>query len=98
MVRGLGSFDTKDVANGADCLAAQMICHFKTGPGGVYLDLPGTRRDYNYDLFYTTSSTEPDRLTTVKVQRRGDVPAEVLLSGTFSDFMLFIERLKAAES
>ena len=37
IVNGLG-FDEKDrVANGMGCLAAQVVAHFKDGPGSIYL-------------------------------------------------------------
>ena len=36
MVNGLPP-ETEGVANGAGCLAAQMIAHFKTEPGGIYI-------------------------------------------------------------
>jgi len=36
VVNGLGA-DDRNVFNGAGCLAAQMIAHFKNGAGGFYL-------------------------------------------------------------
>lgn len=29
--------ETRQIANGAGCLAAQMVKHLKEGPGGIYL-------------------------------------------------------------
>ena len=37
IVNGLG-LERKRVANGAGCLAAQMIAQFKTAPGNIYIE------------------------------------------------------------
>lgn len=40
-------------ANGAGCLAAQMVAHFKDGIGGIYLTAPRTKldgEDYGYEV------------------------------------------------
>ena len=55
IVNGLG-LERKRVANGAGCLAAQMIAQFKTAPGGFYIhpipDSPEdlTEVDYVYNV------------------------------------------------
>ena len=41
------------VANGAGCLAAQLIAYFKTGTGGFYLEPIGARdcgQEYEYEI------------------------------------------------
>ena len=41
-------------ANGMACLAAQLVCYFKDGPGGVYLYPAGSRdcgQGYEYHIF-----------------------------------------------
>ena len=44
VVNGLGGDDAeRRVANGADCLAAQIVAHFKEGAGDFYLAAAGTR-------------------------------------------------------
>lgn len=42
VVNGMGLDETRKIANGAGCLAAQMVQHFKesAGPGGIYLEAP----------------------------------------------------------
>lgn len=40
MVNGLGLSNTRKVANGAGCLAAQLVAHFKEGAGGFYISSP----------------------------------------------------------
>lgn len=53
LVNGIGVDDGRRIANGAHCLAAQMVCHFKDGPGGIYLNAPASRdcgQDYEYHI------------------------------------------------
>ena len=54
MVNGIGRDDGTKIANGAGCLAAQIVAHFKDGPGGIYL-MPSTTKDadqeYEYHVF-----------------------------------------------
>lgn len=63
IVNGL-SGDMDIVANGMGCLAAQVVAHFKEGPGGIYIYPAGTRdagEEYIYTL-YCAESTGPLRL------------------------------------
>ena len=43
VVNGIGMTETRKIANGAGCLAAQMFQHFKGGPGAIYLYPPGAK-------------------------------------------------------
>jgi len=52
MVNGMG--DERQIANGMGCLAAQIVQHFKNGPGGIYLYASGVR-DCGEDYVYTVS-------------------------------------------
>lgn len=55
VVNGLSSDDMKStkVFNGAGCLAAQLVAHFKEGAGGIYIE-PTTAKDcgqeYEYEI------------------------------------------------
>ena len=45
--------EERKIANGMDCLAAQIIAHFKNGPGDIYLMHPDTKdvwEDYQYEV------------------------------------------------
>lgn len=67
MVDGISSGSEK-IANGAGCLAAQIVAHFKDGPGGVYLHHPSSTdcgQDYEYHITADTSGI------TVKVMEAG---------------------------
>ena len=52
MVNGIGA--QKDhIANGPHCLAAQIVAHFKDGPGGVCLYNPSSKdlgQEYEYHI------------------------------------------------
>lgn len=53
MVNGLGPDDGDKIANGAGDLAAQIVAHFKDGPGGVYLRHPSSKdcdQEYEYHI------------------------------------------------
>ena len=44
----------RKVANGVGCLAAQLVSHFKDGPGNIYLEsLKGEPSDHWEDYIYT---------------------------------------------
>lgn len=54
IVNGLPVGDTRKLANGMGCLAAQMISHFKVHAGGFYLYPPDERgydQDYEYHVY-----------------------------------------------
>ena len=51
MVNGLGINETRKVANGMGCLAAQLIANFKDGAGQFYL-YPVTAKDCGQDYEY----------------------------------------------
>ena len=47
----------KPQANGLGCLAAQLVCELKDGPGNVYIDKAGVKRDW-IDYVYYIWATE----------------------------------------
>ena len=52
IVNGIGSKENRKISNGMDCLAAQVVAHFKTGPGDFYLHSAGSR-DMCEEFIYT---------------------------------------------
>ena len=52
IVNGIGSKENRRISNGMDCLAAQIVSHFKTGPGDFYLHSAGSR-DMCEEFIYT---------------------------------------------
>lgn len=59
IVNGIGmglSQNTTKIANGAGCLFAQIIAHFKVGVGGVYITrTDGSEEEYNYTVDVTNN-------------------------------------------
>ena len=56
IVNGLSRNETKSTANGMGCLSAQVIAHFKTEPGGIYLygaDASNVGEEYVYEIRLT---------------------------------------------
>ncbi len=51
MVNGLGINETRKVANGMGCLAAQLVANFKVGAGQFYL-YPTSAKDCGQDYEY----------------------------------------------
>ena len=53
IVDGISVHGDPIVANGGGCLAAQMVAHFKSGAGGIYIDPPLQQEEYINDFTYT---------------------------------------------
>jgi len=76
------SVSTDKTANGGDCLAAQIVAHFKTEVGSIYLKAAGTR-DCDEEYIYTVT---PDvgagtiRLKCEAVGYNGE-PNEIIFDG-----------------
>ena len=66
LVNGLPMLNDLALANGIRCLAAQVVAHFKTEPGGFYLHPAGTR-DIGEEYTYTVEPADPSGLGTVRV-------------------------------
>jgi len=51
IVNGIGLNEDRQIANGLGCLSAQLVSHFKTQVGGIYLYPPDTEdcgEEYTY--------------------------------------------------
>ena len=73
-------------ANGAGCLAAQMIVHFKQGIGGIYMDAPRTKldgEDYGYEI-----TVNEDLSIYIKVRDCG----RLVFSGMLEEFNSFCSK------
>lgn len=53
IVNGLPINIDGKIANGMNDLAAQIIAHFKTGPGNFYLYAQDCEGDYNYQVKFS---------------------------------------------
>ena len=76
VVNGIPVGDSRKLANGMGCLAAQMIAHFKVGVGGFYL-YPTTSIDCGQEYEYHVYS---DRITVYGWRK------EHLFTGSWLDF------------
>ena len=83
VVNGIKSRETRKIANGMGCLAAQIVAHFKDSPGGFYLYPAGTRgadEEYIYTV-WGPASDGPVHLRVEDAYGNG-----VLYEGPISDF------------
>tara|TARA_R110001599_G_scaffold161369_4_gene349923 strand:+ start:5180 stop:5605 length:426 start_codon:yes stop_codon:yes gene_type:complete len=88
LVNGLRVGETRKVANGAYCLAAQMFAHFKDGSGGIYLYPPGARNcgeDYIYYIYVDGSE--------INVWVKCTSINNYIFKGTAKEFLTKIEEL-----
>jgi len=82
IVNGLG-LERKRVANGAGCLAAQMIAQFKTAPGGFYIHpIPASPEDLTEVDYVYNVHVDADEIT-VLIDRVGGVRE---FQGTATEF------------
>ena len=96
MVSGIGG-DDQPIANGAGCLAAQMVAYFKEGPGGIYIE-PVSSTSCDQDYEYRVKAHGAGAPLTVECYEvgggYGDKPIrrKKLFDGSVADFKKFCER------
>lgn len=85
--------ETGRIANGAGCLAAQIVAYFKTGPDNFYLYRPNKNMDcfqgYEYWIDATANHEIMIRVFSPKFGK-----ANLLFSGSLSKFGEWIEKEK----
>jgi hypothetical protein len=87
IVNGFSDRGQKNIANGAGCLAAQLVSHFKEGVGNIYLQMPLPETEYDNDFTYTI------RLSLAEgIQITVHEWAEQLFDGTLPQFKQFLQR------
>lgn len=89
MVNGI-SGDVEHIANGAGCLAAQLVAHFKDGPGGVYLHHPAKHTDYGQEYEYWVDAS--DKEITVSVYSPKFGKNNLLFQGDVREFGMWVEK------
>lgn len=62
VVNGISLAETRKIANGMSCLAAQVIANFKDGPGEFYLHPAGTR-DCGEEYIYIVYANEDSNIS-----------------------------------
>ncbi len=104
VVNGISSDDKGIVFNGAGCLAAQMIAHFKDGAGGFYIE-PITAKNCGQEYEYEVIVDFDTKEVTMKCIEVGYIDSKgnykngkkVLFEGKPSDFEQFVETLSEKE-
>ncbi len=105
VVNGIGSRDEKQILfNGAGCLAAQMIAHFKDGAGGIYIE-PITAKhcgqEYEYEVIvdFDTKEVTMKCIEVGYIDSKGDYKRgkRVLFEGKPADFEQFVAKLAESE-
>ena len=90
IVNGLGA-DEGPVANGTGCLAAQIVAHFKDGPGGIYLKSVRSTdcwQDYEYHIFVDGGAV----FVRVKQNNGGGKRKKEIFFGNREEFLAFCSK------
>lgn len=93
MVNGIGLTEAA-IANGPGCLAAQLVAHFKDGPGGIYLT-PTTEVDCGQDYEYHIATHGEGVGLTITCQRIEDLRPfrrKKIFDGGIEEFKAFCEK------
>ncbi len=84
VVNGISSKDEGKIANGMNCLAGQLIAHFKKAPGGFYL-YPVDNRDYGQDYEYHIYHIDGK----IKIFIADPSKEDNIFEGTLEEFKIF---------
>tara|TARA_Y100000310_G_C20296539_1_gene629680 strand:+ start:96 stop:548 length:453 start_codon:yes stop_codon:yes gene_type:complete len=98
IVNGLGISKNIKIANGIECLAAQMFAHFKECPGNIYCMHPDTMdvgEEYIYEVEY---DDENILITVYQTAPRGYDGHVKLYQGTPEKLIEKIEKIKTKEN
>ena len=83
MVNGISMEETRRIANGAGCLAAQIVAHFKKEPGGIYLHPPGSTNCWQeYEYLIEVLETQAIQITVTN-------PTTEVFKGSVAAFGVF---------
>jgi hypothetical protein len=85
IVNGLKLNENRTVANGAGCLAAQLVCHFKDGSGGIYLYPPNLGQNVGQEYEYHIH-IKGKEIALIRVLE----PCMEIFSGSLFDFGLWL--------
>jgi hypothetical protein len=103
VVNGIGVDEKQTVFNGAGCLAAQMIAHFKDGAGGFYI-YPTTAKDCGQEYEYEIVVDFDTKEITLKCIEVGYIDSKgnykngkkVLFEGSPSEYEVWLEKYETA--
>ena len=84
ITNGIRSMENRKTANGMGCLSAQMISHFKTDVGQIYMLNGESRRDWE-DYEYIIEGNATEQL----IVRINNYEDKEIFRGTISEFKEF---------
>lgn len=95
LVNGISMSDKRFVFNGMGCLSAQVIAHFKDGPGSIYLYNPKTK-DAGQEFEYEIEGDFDDKQIIFRCFKIGwrEKKRTLLFEGSPIDFEKFVETSK----
>lgn len=94
---GISTYEHRKIFNGIGCLAAQIVAHFKTDVGGIYLLAPGTKdagQEYEYEIHSAGVGNSPMIRLFEKSYRAKKKPLTNLLYP--AEFLAFIQQEETA--
>jgi hypothetical protein len=99
VVNGISATENQTVFNGAGCLAAQLVAHFKQGAGGFYIHKPMSRNcgeEYVYEIYvdYDTKQIELRCLEVGYMTKKGKYvnKTRILFTGDPTEFEGWLEK------
>lgn len=95
VVNGIGFNEPQRVFNGAGCLAAQMVAHFKDGAGGFYLE-PITAKNCGQEFEYEVIVDFDTHEVTLKCFEVWN-KKKLIFSGNPDKFEEFLKELEEKE-
>ena len=95
VVNGIGFNEPQRVFNGAGCLAAQMVAHFKNGAGGFYLE-PITAKNCGQEFEYEVIVDFDTHEVTLKCFEVWN-KKKLIFSGNPDKFEEFLKELQEKE-
>ncbi|NPT59057.1 hypothetical protein [Paraburkholderia elongata] len=96
IINGISGEKAGEAANGAGCLSAQMIAHFKDGIGGIYIypvEAADVGQDYTYHVIVTNKAFGSDAEPGIAV--KVDSYSGTLFEGNVKDFGEFCAKEEA---
>lgn len=91
IVNGIGMEDGGLIANGANCLAAQIVAHFKDGPGSIYI-YPSTTKDAGQEYEYHIFASAESQIKIKVYENYWKKPKKLIFEGNVLNFTLFCEK------
>lgn len=102
MVNGISTRESRKVANGMGCLAAQLVAHFKSEAGGFYLyptSAVDCGQDYEYHVYHNGSEGLRVSITNRGCNFFGLTQSDVndrIFDGTVAEFTAFCTEKETA--